>query len=134
MVQLYLNNPIIAKELYHISDHGFCHCYCAHPAGVHSNGICPFKVAYGDGCYAPVAHVKHEPKRSKDQMPRDHHFIGSDAVQRGARHGLNSNLPFYCIGLCGASPRKTFRTDSAVMTDVSSQFSYVSAAIWGPAI
>ena len=25
-------------------------------------------------------------------MPRDHHFISSDAVQRGARHGLNSNL------------------------------------------
>ena len=24
-------------------------------------------------------------------MPRDHHFIGSDAVHRGARHGLNSN-------------------------------------------
>lgn len=23
--------------------------YCAHPAGVHSNGICPFKVAYGGG-------------------------------------------------------------------------------------
>ena len=44
------------------------------PAGVHSNGICPFKVAFGEG-----------------QMPRDHHFIGSDAVQRSARHGLNSN-------------------------------------------
>ena len=51
------------------------HCYCSHPAGVHSNGICPFKVAYGGR-----------------RMPRDHHFIGSDAVQRGgARHGLNSN-------------------------------------------
>ena len=50
------------------------HCYCSHPAGVHSNGICPFKVAYGEG-----------------QMPRDHHFIGSDTVQRSARHGLNSN-------------------------------------------
>ena len=25
-------------------------------------------------------------------MPRDHHFIGSDAVQQGARHGLNSNI------------------------------------------
>ena len=49
-------------------------CYCSHPTGVHSNGICPFKVAYGEG-----------------QMPRDHHFSGSDAVQRGARHGLNSN-------------------------------------------
>ena len=35
------------------------YCYCSHPTGVHSNGICPFKVAYGEG-----------------QMPRDHHFIG----------------------------------------------------------
>ena len=59
--------------------------------GVHSNSICPFKVAYGEGCYAPVAHVKHGPKRSGDQMPRDHHFIGFDTVQRSARHGLNSN-------------------------------------------
>ena len=49
-------------------------------------------VAFGEGGYAPVAHVKHGPKQSGDQMPRDHHFIGSDAVQQGARHGLNSNI------------------------------------------
>ena len=50
------------------------YCYCSHPMGVHSNSICPFKVAYGEG-----------------QMPLDHHFIGFDTVQRSARHGLNSN-------------------------------------------
>ena len=48
--------------------------YCSHPAGVHSNGICPLKVACGEG-----------------QIPRNHHFIGPDAVQLGARHGVNSN-------------------------------------------
>ena len=53
--------------------------YCSHPLGVHSNGICPFKVAFGEG-----------------QMPRGHHFIGSDAVQRSARHGLNSNGHLHC--------------------------------------
>ena len=50
------------------------HCYCSHPAGAHSNSICPLKAACGEA-----------------QMPRGHHLIGSDAVQRGARHGLNSN-------------------------------------------
>ena len=65
--------------------------YCSPPTSVHSNGICPLKVAYGEGCYAPVAHVQHGPQRSVDQMHRNHNFIGSDAVQLGARHGVNSN-------------------------------------------
>ncbi len=49
--------------------------YCSHPTGVHSNGICPLKVACGEG-----------------QMPRNYHFIDPDAVQLGARHGVNSNV------------------------------------------
>ncbi|WP_206672141.1 hypothetical protein, partial [Eubacterium sp. BIOML-A1] len=36
----------------------------------------------------------HFPERPADDhicIPCGNHFIGSDAVQRGARHGLNSN-------------------------------------------
>ena len=50
------------------------HCYISHPTGAHCNGIQPIKVAFGEELDALIP-VLYWP----------------DAVQRGARHGMNGN-------------------------------------------
>ena len=53
----YYTNKFSTKSLY--GGNELLYRYCSHPTGAHSNGICAFKVAFGEA-----------------QMPWNHHFVG----------------------------------------------------------